>query len=720
VQDVVFILMRHRWKILVLGATGLLLAAALYFFYDSGYEATAKLLVRYVMESRGPEPVGDDRWLTPGRSQGVIEAEVHILTSLDTLSEVARIVGPDRILADPAQKTNQPGATRVIAEGLDVQLPGYQTSIMVVTFRHPDRDVAIEVLAQVVKHYLEKHLQVHRAIGTYEFLTRQTDDLRTRLLETEAELKAIKARANVVSIEESRTAVTRRLEEVRKTLGDARVEMAAREARLRELDQIFDSGSRAASTNTSVQVDGALVLEYKTILDVLAELRQKHQQLSSIYTQSNALVRLAHQQIEEQTRRKHEFEQQHPEVRASALVVSGAQVGSGLDSMVERTEVAAVLAKVRQLEALYAEAQGEAEALSEVEVEITELQRQKELDETNYRYFSANLEKAKIDEALDPSKIPNISTVQEPVLSKSRDPRLKKICLLLGLAGIGLGVGLAFLIELVLDQTYKRAEEVEEHAGLPVLLSIPLIGKRVGRRLAGETSCCALPAAVEELGPKGTFLPAVSSHSVQIKSYCEALRDRMMLYFQLKKMVHKPKLVAVTGCSQGAGSSTLASGLAASLSETGGGKVLLVDMNLGRGAVHPFHNGDAVPAVPAAFSEDQFREQQVQENLYLASAADARTRQALMLPKQFGDLIPRMRASDYDYIIFDMPPISQTAATLTLSSFMDQVLMVIESEKSPKESVRKAASLLQQSGTSVFGVFNKGPISGNGWLQPKL
>ena len=36
------------------------------------------------------------------------------------------------------------------------------------------------------------------------------------------------------------------------------------------------------------------------------------------------------------------------------------------------------------------------------------------MDETNYKYFAASLEKARVDEALDPSKMPDISAVQRP------------------------------------------------------------------------------------------------------------------------------------------------------------------------------------------------------------------------------------------------------------------------------------------------------------------
>ena len=52
----------------------------------------------------------------------------------------------------------------------------------------------------------------------------------------------------------------------------------------------------------------------------------------------------------------------------------------------------------------------------------------------------------------------------------------------------------------------------------------------------------------------------------------------------------------MTSFSQGAGTSTLAAGLAAALSETDEGKVLLVDVNLGPDHVHPFFKGK--PAYP--------------------------------------------------------------------------------------------------------------------------
>jgi succinoglycan biosynthesis transport protein ExoP len=69
--------------------------------------------------------------------------------------------------------------------------------------------------------------------------------------------------------------------------------------------------------------------------------------------------------------------------------------------------------------------------------------------------------------------------------------------------------------------------------------------------------------------------------------------------------------------------------------------------------------------------------------------------------------MPRLRASDYDYIIFDMPAVSQISVTGRLSRFMDMVLLVVESEKSDREVVKRATTLLSEAKINLAIVLNK-------------
>ena len=80
---------------------------------------------------------------------------------------------------------------------------------------------------------------------------------------------------------------------------------------------------------------------------------------------------------------------------------------------------------------------------------------------------------------------------------------------------------------------------------------------------------------------------------------------------------------------------------------------------------------------------------------------------ARVLPRRFSHLVPMMKASDYDYIIFDMPPISQTSVTPRLAGFMDMVLFVIESEKTDRQIVQQACALLEESKANVCAVLNR-------------
>ncbi len=61
------------------------------------------------------------------------------------------------------------------------------------------------------------------------------------------------------------------------------------------------------------------------------------------------------------------------------------------------------------------------------------------MDEANYKYFAASLEKARIDEALDPSKMPNISAVQRPSPPSLETKKRDKIALALAGGGHSLG-----------------------------------------------------------------------------------------------------------------------------------------------------------------------------------------------------------------------------------------------------------------------------------------
>src|SRR4030095_16877245 len=96
-----------KWKRIILGFAllGIVAAAGTYFFYPAVYESDARLLVRYVLERSGYDPVdavsGQSNRGGSGISyDGVIAAEVSIITSWDLSVQVAEALGPNRVLPD--------------------------------------------------------------------------------------------------------------------------------------------------------------------------------------------------------------------------------------------------------------------------------------------------------------------------------------------------------------------------------------------------------------------------------------------------------------------------------------------------------------------------------------------------------------------------------------------------------------------------------------------
>ena len=95
------------------------------------------------------------------------------------------------------------------------------------------------------------------------------------------------------------------------------------------------------------------------------------------------------------------------------------------------------------------------------------------------------------------------------------------------------------------------------------------------------------------------------------------------------------------------------------------------------------------------------------ENLYVATIAPANASPARVGLKRFFALMPNLKASDFDYVIFDLPPVNQTSPTVGLAGFMDKVLFVVEAEKNSKDAVKRGFRELSNVRADVAVVLNK-------------
>ncbi len=728
--DVYYTLFRHKWKILLFSLLGAGAAVGIWWFSGVLYQSEAKLLVRYVRDTRTVDasPGAQTDVRSPdSRGENIINSEIEILTSRDLALEVVDVLGPEKVLARAGGGTNRYAAAAAILRGLEVDVPR-RSSVIRVALSHPDPEMVQNILRVLVQNYLRKHAEVHRAVGVFdEFLTKQTDALRAQLSQTEQELQKLKIKANVTSLEESKRMVAEQAVKVRQDLMAAEAQLAEKQTVLEKLRQM--AGLNAAVTTNDVPalaeapLNPDLEKHYRAVLARLEALRTRELDLLLQFTPESPDVRHVRELIAAAEQTRQELEKSDP--RLPRLVQLAARPGSGavsgsratssptLEVPVLEAEVAALEARIQKLKEFQEQVRAEAASINEAEQAITELQRRRLREEAKYLYYVSSLEQARIDESLGASSLANINVVQEATAPVINSGKTLKFSFLALLGGLGAGVGLAFLLELFVDSRLKRPSDVEQKLQLPLFLSIPDFARnghaRAFRR-ARSAALLAPPDSGSNAGDASADLPARTLMNDPMRTYHEALRDRLIMYFELKEMYHKPKLVGITGTHRGAGVSTIAAGLAESLSETGEGNVLLVDMNPEQGpTVYPFHRGKPGCGLTEEVLEGTGREAaQVQENLYVVSLNNTQNGNRVgVIPRRFASLLPKMKASDYDYIIFDMPPVSQTSVTAKVAGLLDMTFLVVDSERTHLEQARRCATLLAESRAKVTAVLNR-------------
>src|SRR4029079_17757722 len=552
-DDVLFALFKRKSTVLLCALFGIIAAVALCLLWPASYESRAKLLVRYVLERSGVDPVEAEKAVAASSNEGdrVIGAEVEILTSWDLAVQVADAIGPNRMGA-----SSREAAAMNVLSGLKV-IPDKGSNIIFMSYKNHDPQMATAVLQELLSRYFVKHLEVHRSAGAFDFVTQQTDQVRARLSQTEDALQALKEKTGIASLKEGREALTAEQSKTRDALNAAEAELAEKQAVVRQTGDTKAKRWKASEPADKTPASG-------------------------------------------------------------------------------KARVAGVEAKVESLKSRLHDIEERTKELSEVAPQIEDLERKRAMDEANYKYFAASLEKARVDEALDPAKMPNISAVQRPSPPILDTKRRDKLALGLAGGGLALGIALVLLRELVLNRTVSRPSELENRLRIPLMLSIPYTNCRNGHstRLPNGTSADVKVGARRH----SNLAPWDGRHF--IRPYCDAIRDRLGLYFELNNLTHKPKLVGVAGFSEAAGTSTLSAGLAASLSETDDGKVLLVDVNLGPEEVHPFFKGKSAYSLTAALKHE-IEIASASENIYLAIARSSTTGGLIQVGlKKFFDMMP--------------------------------------------------------------------------------
>ena len=716
--DIYYVIFRHKGKIALFSLAGILAAAALFALKPPPYESRAELLVQYVSQARSLSLVGSEQKviLPDSRGDDIINSEIQILTSLDLATAAVANIGATNILAG-AGAGNAIKAAALVQESLKAAPANSRSSVIIVTFQHPDAKIVQPVLREIIDDYFQRHYEIHSAAGQYDdILSREQSRLSAQLSETEQQLVNLKNKASILSLGDSKKGLSDQITKIQSAILDAQADLAEYGGYDAATKPSFKTvSSKLITTNDPPSLPPGQLELYNDVCTRLALLRNKKQgYLVQGFTSGNVLVQEVSAQVVDEANTKASLEKKYPQINdlgGALLAANGMAARSPVDFGIQIAPVAALQGKLNIWKAQLDQLQMQATNLNSQESTLAQLEQRKAIQAANYQYLATKLENFHIDESLTTGKAPNIKWVQMP--SPPYQDWTKALKKMAGVAFGGIIAGLAwsFLTEVYLDGSVKRPGEIQAKLKLPLFFSISDVRRNshggLGRAAIRRRRQFNNATEADATAGSGVLQVVSLELNPSLQPFYEALRDRLIVYFEVKNLTHKPKLVAMTSANQGAGVSTLAAGLAASLSETGEGRVLLVDMNLENGAAKQFYKGRADCGLDAALKNETRDNALIQENLYVVTEDLKSDELPRILPRRFAALVPKLKASDFDYIIFDLPPVSQTSITPRLARFMDMVLLVVESEKTDLGVVQQANSWLAESGATVGAVLNK-------------
>lgn len=470
IRTVFYIIRKHKWKITTLFLSTVVTVAVGSLMATPIYRASSRLLIKPGREDVYVSPTGGSPAVID-RSGQKVNSEIAILKSPALARELVDHFGVNRLFDYPdrtlrswplikgwlfkeTEKGEIPPVEKVykFVEKDLIASASPQSNVIHVSFEWPDPVIAANVVNTLVELYLEHHVKVHTNPQTYDLLRDQAEKWEKKLRESEKDLEAFKRRHSITSLPQQRTILLGRLSEAESQKKEAENDIQE------TVEMIASFNAQLSSLKQHVQLRETVNKQSAT----LAALKAK-------------LVDLELQGLKEEIKRVKEMIAEE-EKKKQVVVVSGKspiRLNLEGDLLKAKTRLEALKAKVRNQQLQTVNYQKELKAFDGYEKQMKDLERQVEINETNYKLYLTKFEEARISESMDKQKIANVSIIEPAVPQlKPIKPKKKQNVMIGGFLGLFAGICMAFLIEFI-NPVFRTREDVDQFLGLPVLASLP-------------------------------------------------------------------------------------------------------------------------------------------------------------------------------------------------------------------------------------------------------
>ena len=250
--------------------------------------------------------------------------------------------------------------------------------------------------------------------------------------------------------------------------------------------------------------------------------------------------------------------------------------------------------------------------------------------------------------------------------------------------------------------------------GLGVLLLLFL--DRLDDRMVSSPNCrsCSMKRSWARFPGRGRIGPkrqvALVGPADERHSFVEAYRNLRSSLLYMAEAEARAKILLVTSSVPNEGKSLTAANLAITMASTGS-RVLLVDADLRKGALHERFQVPAKPGLTEVLSQGLNWEEVVQAtktpNLFLLPQGAFAPNASELFISGVTKSFLQDAAAKYDYVVLDTVPVMAADDVTSLAPQVDGVLFVIRAEFTSARVARAALDSLYQRQARVLGlVFN--------------
>lgn len=457
---------RHFGEVVVACVVCVGAAAAYTAFAPLYYGSEAKIFVRLGHESVALDPTAT----TTGQTvsvQDLRETELNsvfeMLTSRMILEGVVDHFGPASVLGsnDPQEPplrdptpldrlnplttySRRDEAIQFLAKRLSVT-NAKKSDVITIFCEGRTPEAARAIVQEVIDLGRDSHTRVNRIAGSLDFFTEQTAAEQKRLIGLEEQLRELKDRSGVSSLDQQREIRLKQVGDLEQEISRSNRATPASEAQRRVLQARL--GQQTPLVVTS-ETTGMCLTTPSRMREQLYALQIKKHEMESNFTEAHPLMVVVNAQVA-QAQATLNREATIPEVTKGEN-----KTYKDLEVAVVNNEAssASLRAEQESLTQQLADARHSLKDINGVELQLARMDREIELSRTKYRRYADNSEQARIEQAMAAERISNINVLQQPTVSFT-PVRPRTVFNL----SIGLGLGLISAAALVaLGESRRR------------------------------------------------------------------------------------------------------------------------------------------------------------------------------------------------------------------------------------------------------------------------